>query len=196
MRNLTAYLKNRIRGWLPKEPHLPTLQLENKPKKFFTKRNVLSIFVGIIIAMLLSGAVFFPLFINLFPLSNPIEEAQNTMKTFINALNDYNATAAWDLMSPNMQASYGAIQNFTDSYVSQLQQSGWHAQLLDIKNAGGTIAVYILIPFQDSYRIVADIRITQNNSSVTKTRTFDLKTYVFKNFRPSGWKIDNWSPNA
>jgi hypothetical protein len=185
-----------IRGWLPKEPHLPSLRLENKPKKLLTKRNVLLIFVGIIIAMLLSGAVFFLFFINLFPLSNPVEEAQNTMKTYINALNDYNATAAWDLMSLKMQASYGTIQNFTDSYVSQLRQSGWHAQLLDIKSAGGTIAVYILIPFQDSYRIVADIRIIQNNSTVTKTQTFDLKTYIYKNFQPSDWKIDNWSTNA
>ena len=122
--------------------------------------------------------------------------AQNTMKTYINALNDYNATAAWDLMSPNMQASYGTMQNFTDSYVSQLQQSGWHAQLLTIKNEYGTIAVYILIPFQNSYHIVADIGITQNNSSsATKTYTFDLKTYTFKNFQPSGWKIDKWSTN-
>jgi hypothetical protein len=144
--------------------------------------------------MLLSGPVFFIFSLNLF--SNPVEEAQNTMKTFINALNDYNATAAWNLMSPHMQASYGAIQNFTDTYVSQLQQSAWHAQLLDVKNAGGSIAVYVLIPFQDSYQIVADITITQNNSSATKTQTFNLKTYVFKNFQPSDWKIDNWSTNA
>jgi predicted PurR-regulated permease PerM len=183
-----------IRGWLPKEPDLPTLQLENRPKKLFTKRNVLLIFVGMIIAMLLSGAVFFGFFMNLF--SNPVEEAQNTVKTFINALNDYNAAAAWDLMSPRMQASYGSIQNFAGSYVTQLQQSGWNAQLLDVQNVGGSIAVYILIPFQDSYRIVADTRITQNNSSVTKTQTFDLKTYVFKNFQPSSWKIDNWSTSA
>jgi hypothetical protein len=195
--NPKKYLENRIRGWLPEGPHLSTLQLKNRPKKFFTRRNVLLIFVGVIIALLLSGGlVFFLVSTNLFPLSNPVNQAQSTMKTFIDALNDYNATAAWDIMSPNMQASYGTVQNFTDSYVSQLQQSGWHAQLLDIKNAGGTIAVYILIPFQDSYRIVADTRITQNNSTVTKAQTFDLKTYVFKNFQPSGWKIDNWSTNS
>lgn len=190
-------LEQQIRGWLPKEPHLPTLQLENKPKKFFTKRNILLISVGIIIATLLFGAVFFIFFINLFPLSNPVEEGQNTMKTYIKALNDYNATAAWNLMSSNMQAAYGSIQNFTDSYVSQLQQSGWHAQLLQIKNEYGSIAVYSLIPFQNSYRIVADIGITQDNSSsATKTYTFDLKTSTFKNFQPSGWKIDHWSTNT
>ena len=65
--------------------------------------------------------------------SNPVEETQNTMKTFINALNDYDATAAWNLMSPNLQTSYGTIQNFTDSYVKQLQQTGWHTQLLGSK---------------------------------------------------------------
>jgi len=189
-------LQKQIRGWLPKDPHLPTMQLKNKPKKFLTKRNVLLISVGIIIAMLLSGAIFFSL-INLFPLSNPMQEAQNTMKSYINALNDYNATAAWDIMSPNMQVRYGTIQNFTDSYVSQLQQSGWHAQLLEIKNAYGTIAVYSLIPFQDSCQIVAGIGITRNNSSsATETYTFDLKTYTFKNFQPSSWKIDDWSTNT
>jgi hypothetical protein len=194
---IKKYLENRVRGWLPKEPHLPTLQLENKPKKFFTKRNMLLISVGLIIAMLLLGAIFFIFFINLFPLSNPVEEAQGTMNAYIKALNDYNATAAWNLMSLNMQASYGSIQNFTNSYVNQLQRSGWHAQLPDVKNAYGSIAEYILVPFQDSYRIVANIRITQNNSSsATKTQTFDLKTYTFKNFQPSGWKIDHWSTNT
>jgi hypothetical protein len=53
MRNIKVYLKC-VRGWLPKEPHLPSLQLEDKQKKLFTRRNALSTFVGIIIATLLA----------------------------------------------------------------------------------------------------------------------------------------------
>jgi hypothetical protein len=190
--NLKKYLENHIRGWLPKEPHLPTMQLENKPKKFFTKRNILLISVGIIIAMLLSGAIFFIAFINLLPFPDQTQEARNTVKAYVNALNDYNATAAWDLMSPNMQASYGTIQNFTDSFVSQLQESGWHAQLVKNNFEYGTIAEWSLIPFQNACRIVADIAITRNNSPLTNgTFTFDLKTYAFGHFQPSDWKINN-----
>jgi hypothetical protein len=185
-------LEGHVRGWLPKEPHLPTMQMENKPKRFFTKRNIVLISASIIIAMLLSGAVFFLAFVNLFPSSNPIGEAKNAVNTYINALNDYNASAAWDLMSPDMQAQYVTIQNFTDSCVSQLQQSGWHAQLLRTDFLYGTIAVYSLIPLQNSCQVAADIEITRNNSaSTTQTFTFSLKTYAYDDFHSSDWKIDN-----
>lgn len=148
--------------------------------------------MGIIIAMLLSGAIFFLTFVNLFPSSNPIGEAQNAVNAYINALNNYNATAAWNLMSPDMQASFGTIQNFTDCYVSQLQQSGWHAQLLRTNFVYGTIAVYSLIPLQNSCQVAADIEIAWNNSaSTTRTFTFSLKTYAYDDFQPSDWKIDN-----
>jgi hypothetical protein len=103
--NPKRYLENHIHGWLPKESRLPTLQLENKSKKFFTKRNILLISVGIIVAMFLSGAIFFVALINSFPIANQPKEAQNTVNAYSNALNDYNATGAWDLMSPNMQAA-------------------------------------------------------------------------------------------
>jgi hypothetical protein len=53
MRNIQVRLKG-IRGWLPKGPCLPTLQLENRPKKLFNKRNAFSISVGLIVAMLLT----------------------------------------------------------------------------------------------------------------------------------------------
>jgi hypothetical protein len=53
IRNINVCLKG-IRGWLPKEPRLPTLQLENKPKKLFNKRNAFSISVGVIVTMLLT----------------------------------------------------------------------------------------------------------------------------------------------
>jgi hypothetical protein len=91
-----------------------------------------------------------------------------------------------------MQASYGTIQNFTNTFVDQLQQAGWHAQLVEINFEYGTIAEFILVPFQNSCHITADVAITRNNSSLTNgTFTFDLKTYAFSNYQPSDWKINS-----
>ena len=182
---------NHVRGWLPQRP-LPSMHVHNKPKKFFAKRNILLFAAGIIISMFLSGAIFFETLSNSFPNANQEQEAQNTVIAYINALNNYNATAAWGLMSPNMQASYGTIQNYIESFVSQLQESGWHAQVIKNDFEYGTIAEYCLFPFQNSCQISTYLKITQNNSSLTNLAlTFELKTYAFNHNHPSDWKIDS-----
>jgi hypothetical protein len=168
------------------------MQFENKPKKFFTKRNILLISIGIIVAMLLSGVIFFGVCINLFSLPNQPQEAQNTVKAYINALNEYNATAAWNLISPSMQASYGTIQNYTAGLVEHLESSGWHAQIITDDYEYGTIAEYCLFPFQNSCHINTYIEISQSNTLLTyKTVSFYLKTYAYSNFQPSDWKINS-----
>jgi hypothetical protein len=190
--NRTKNLANRIRGWFPKEAQLPTLQLHTKPRNLLTKKNILLITIGVIVAMLVSGMVFFVFLINFFNLPNQPKEAQDTVNAYINALNDYNATAAWNLISPSIQASYGTLQNFTGSFVSQLQQSDWHAQIITNDYESGTIAEYCLFQFQNSCHINTYIEISQSNTLLTyKAVSFDLKTYAYSNFQPSDWKINS-----
>lgn len=187
-------LESRVRGWLPKEPRLPSRQLEAKPRKFFPVKTVVLIVVCVIIAMLLVGAVFSLLLIPLMHshFSDQTIEAQNTVNNYINALNHYDVPTAWGLMSPNMQASYGTIQNFTESFVNQLQGSGWHAQIIKNTFEYGTIAEYSLVPMQNSCQILLNLRLTRSNSNSTnETFAFELKTYAFSHNAPSNWKIDS-----
>ena len=154
---------------------------------------MLLISAGVIVALLLFGSIFFAATaINLSPFQDQRKEALNAVQTYINALNDYNATTTWNLMSPNVQAVYGTIQNFTDSFVSPLKEPGWHAQILANNFDYGTIAEYILVPFQNSGHITVVLGITSTNSPATSaTFTFELKTYAYGHFQPSDWKIDN-----
>jgi hypothetical protein len=168
------------------------MQVGTRPKKLLTKNHILLIVAGLAIAMLVSGAIFFALFINIFSLPNQPQEAQNTLNAYINALNEYNATAAWNLISPSMQASYGTIQNYTASFVEQLESSDWHAQVITNYYEYGTIAEYCLFPFQNSCHINTYLEISQSNTLLTyKTVSFDLKTYAYSNFQPSDWKINS-----
>ena len=167
------------------------MQVGAKPKKFLAKNHILLIVAGLAIAMLVSGAIFFAFVINIFSLPNQPQEAQGTVNAYINSLNEYNATAAWNLISPRMQASYGTIQNYTASFVEQLKSSGWHAQIMTSNYMYGTIAEYCLFPFQNSCHINSCIEISQSNTLLTyKTVSFDLKTYEYSNFQPSDWKIN------
>ena len=166
--------------------------MRDRSHGLLTRRTLFLIIVGVLVTMLVCGIVFFAFFISLFNLPNQPQEAQSTVNAYINALNDYNATAAWNLISPSMQAMYGTVQNFTDSFVSQLRNTGWHAQLTENNYEYGTIAEYCLVPFQNSCRVDALIAVTQNNSQLTaETFTFDLKTYAFSNYQPSDWKINS-----
>jgi hypothetical protein len=168
------------------------MQLEYKQKKFFNKRSIFVISVSIIVALVVSGIVFFSFFINLFSLTDQPKEAQNTVNAYINALNGYNATAAWNLLSPSMQASYGTIKNFNESFVTQLKESGWHAQINTNVFEYGTIAEFSLISLQNSATVNANIGIMKSNSTVTNVRfTFDLKTYAYSHYQPSDWKINS-----
>ena len=193
--NSTKNLVNRIRGWLPKEPQMPTVQVGNATRKVFSKRSLLLISAGIIVAMLIAGSIFFFLTFNAagpISFSDPTDQAQDTVNAYINALNDYNAAAAWSLMSPSIQASYGTLENFNDSFVSQLQASGWHAQI--IKNVAdyGTVAFYSFVPIQDSLTVVEELGIARNNLSLTAgTFTFNVKTYAYSHNQPTDWKVDN-----
>jgi len=174
------------------------MRLEGKQKKLFTKRNILLMSVGIIVAMLIIGSIFlFLTYVNVFQsasLSNPTQEAQNTLNAYINSLNDYNATAAWSLTSPNLQTSYGTLQNFNSTFISPLQATGCHAQIIKNNSAYGTIAYRSLIPIQNSWNINADFEITKHNSSQTnQALTFNLKTYAYSHYQPTDWKIDSTS---
>ena len=185
---------NRIRGWLPKDPQLPTVQVRNGERKLLSRRALLLISVGIIVAMLVGSIFTFLVFNAIGPISfsDPTEQAQDTVNAYINALNNHNATAAWKLMSPSIQASYGTLQNFNSSFVSQLQQSSWHAQIMKNCYDYGTIASYSLVPIQDSLMLVEKIGISRNNSSLTAgTFTFNLKTYAYSHDQPTNWNIDS-----
>lgn len=192
-------LVNRIHGWLPKEPHLPAARLEGQPKRFFSQRNVLILVVGVLVCVVVVGSVlFFLVFSNLFQsfsvsaFSNPVGEAQNTLSAYIDALNAYNATAAWNLLSPNMQISYQTLQNFNDSFVGKLQTSGWHAQIVSDSSGYGTIASWTPLHIQNSWTMPVDLRVTLDNASSTyKTINFSVKSYAYSNNQPTNWKIDS-----
>jgi len=183
---------NRIRGWLPREPPLPTMQVGAKPKKLLTKNHILFIVAGLAIVMVASGAIFFAFAItNSFSLTNQPQEAQDTVNAYVNALNAYNATAAWNLISPSMQATYGTLQNFSDSFVNHLQESGWHAQTIKNVFVYGTLAEFCLFNFQNSAHVNVDLEIIKNNLfAINETFTFELKTYGFSHYQPVDWRID------
>jgi hypothetical protein len=184
--NPKRYLEQRIQGWLPKEPNFPVFQSTAR-HKILTKRGVFWLFVGITVAMLISGAVFFIFFFS--PnwwqyMQTAPADAENTMKSFINALNSYDTDAAWSLMSPALQTSYVTIQNFNGTVVSELQQIGWHAQLLSVTRVWGDFTLPgSLVP--NSAHIVAQFQVTQNGMPLTS------KSYTFDLVKPSEWRINN-----
>jgi hypothetical protein len=173
---------------------MPTVQVGNGTRKVFSKRSLLLISAGIIVAMLVAGSIFFFMIFNTpgpISFSDPTEQAQDTLNSYVNALNDHNTTAAWNLLSPSVQSLYQSIENFNESVMIPLQQSGWHAQINDDNSGYGTIATFFPIPMQDVWTIIANLGITHNNSTaIYRTVSFNLKTYTFSHYQPSNWKIN------
>lgn len=109
-------------------------------------------------------------------------EVENTIRSFITALDNYDADASWALMSPGLQDFYGTKGDFNSSILDGFRQSGWHAELTSISSqsietkAGRTTA-----------RFVVTLQITE-----TGFGTYG-ETYTFKLVKTGDqWKIDDW----
>jgi hypothetical protein len=183
--NLKKYLEKRIHGWLPKEPNLPVFQRTNR-RRIFNKTWLFWLCVGIIMAILVSGAFFFTFFVqNIWQsVDTSVAESEDTMNSFIYALNNYDANTAWSLMSPALQTSYGTIYDFNDTVITVLRQSAWHAQVLSVISINGDFTLPGSI-VRSSAHIKTQLQVTRNGVLTNVTYTFDL-------VKPSEWwRINN-----
>ena len=109
-------------------------------------------------------------------------EVEDAIQSFISALNNYDADASWDLMSPTLRSFYGTKEDFNSSVLDGLRQSGWHAELTGISSKsietkeGRTTAKFIV-----------SLEITETDfGQYTDIYTFDLVKIEDK------WLIENW----
>jgi hypothetical protein len=152
----------------------------------FTKTRLLWLCAGIIAAVLVSGAAFVAFFFvqNIWQgVDTSVAESENTVNSFIAALNNYDANTAWNLMSPALQTSYGTMQNFNDTVIGVLRQSGWHAQLLSVLSIEGNFTLPSSL-VRSSAQIKTQLKVTQNGVPTNVT-------YVFELVKPSEWRINN-----
>lgn len=119
-------------------------------------------------------------------------EVEKVINSFIDALNNYDADAAWALMSPGLQSSYKTKANFNSSVLEALKEDFWHVSEIRVSNRSVetrnnvTTACFIVtlrVLCYDPYRQHYDLP------------TVDLcdLTYTFKLVKIGyQWKIDDW----
>jgi hypothetical protein len=112
-----------------------------------------------------------------------VAESENTVNSFIAALNNYDDNTAWNLMSPALQTSYGTMQNFNDTVIGVLRESGWHAQLLSVLSIEGNFTLPSSL-VRSSAQIKTQSKVTRNGVSTNVTCIFEL-------VKPSEWRINN-----
>jgi hypothetical protein len=113
-------------------------------------------------------------------LSASFAEVEDTIKSFLVALNDYDADASWALMSPTLQSSYGTKEDFKSDFLDGLEQSSWHAELTSVSSKSietrdGTTTACFVVTLQITE---ADV------GTYGETYTFKLVKIVDQ------WKID------
>jgi len=115
-------------------------------------------------------------------ISASFAEVETTVRSFITALNNYDADASWALMSSNMQDFYGTKADFQSSILDGFNQSGWQASITGIPSKEITTRNGV-----SAARFVVTLRITETDfGSSDETDTFFLiKT-------GNQWKIDDW----
>jgi hypothetical protein len=178
------HVENLIRGWLPKESGFPILH-NTAHRRILSKSRLLWLCAGLTVAMLVIGTVFFAFFLqNIWrDVDASMAESEKTMSSFVAALSNHDAAAAWSLMSPALQASYGTKENFSDTVITELREYGWHAQVLSVISIGGDFTLPGSL-IQSSARIRARLQITQRGVFSNETHTFDL-------VKPSEWRINS-----
>jgi predicted PurR-regulated permease PerM len=117
-------------------------------------------------------------------ITNSFEEAENAIDTYINALNSYNATEAWTLMSPTLRSdkTYSEFEEF----VQNLESSQWRASVKSIssrsvekENSRTTAA----------FELMAEITETD---PIVGTETYSEK-WVFNLVKVNArWMINEW----
>ena len=113
-----------------------------------------------------------------------LKEAENVIDTYINALNNYNATEAWTLMSPTLRS--GKTYSEFEEFVQNLESKQWRANIKSISSRsvetenGRTTATFILMA-----------KITETDQIVgTETYT---EEWVFNLVKVNGkWMINEW----
>ena len=115
-------------------------------------------------------------------MSASFAEVETAITSYINAVNNYDADASWELMSPDLQLSYTSKENFNSSILDGLKQTSWQASLASISsksveiNNGVTTAHFIVT-----------LQINETGYSPWhENYTFDLIKIG------NQWKIDNW----
>ena len=133
--------------------------------------------VPVIIAVVAVAGIFVWRF-----MESSFAEVENAIKSFVSALNNYDADACWDLMSPSLRSFYGTKEDFNSSILDGLRQSSWHAELVGISSksietkSGRTTAKFIV-----------SLEISESSfDQYTDTYTFDLVKIEDK------WLIENW----
>jgi hypothetical protein len=157
--------------------------LEKAPRLRFPDRKV---FLGLVLVAVAVLAVFGVLFWEYWQyLSTSAAESEEAVRSFVQALDHYDANATWGLMNTALQESYGTMESFNNTALSGLRQSGWHAETMNM-----TVEANFTLPgnlVHNSAYIVASLRITENGLAPTN------QTYSFELAKPSEWRIDKWS---
>ena len=145
-----------------------------------SKKAVLAIvLVAIVIAGVAMGAnVLWQSFTGSF------KEVENAIDTYINALNKYNATEAWTLMSPTLRGE--KIYSEFEEFVHNLESKQWRANIKSVSSRsvetknGRTTATFILMA-----------KITETDPIVgTETYT---EEWAFNLVKVNGrWMINEW----
>jgi hypothetical protein len=150
------------------------------PRLRFLDRKV---FLGLVLVAVVILAVFGVLFWEY--LSASVTESEEAVRSFVQALDHYDANATWGLMSTALQESYGTMESFNNTVLSGLRQSGWHAETMNM-----AVKANFTLPgsqVNNSAYIVASLRITESGLAPAN------QTYSFELVKPSVWKIDKWS---
>jgi predicted PurR-regulated permease PerM len=145
-----------------------------------SKKTILAIvLVVVVIAGVAIGAI-----VLWKSITNSFEEAENAIDTYINALNSYNATEAWTLMSPTLRSdkTYSEFEEF----VQNLESSQWRASVKSIssrsvekENSRTTAA----------FELMAEITETD---PIVGTETYSEK-WVFNLVKVNArWMINEW----
>ena len=154
--------------------------LRMAPRLRFPYRKV---FFGLVLVAVVILAVFGVLFWEY--LSASVTESEEAVRSFVQALDHYDANATWGLMSTALQESYGTMESFNNTVLRGLRQSGWHAETMNM-----TVKANFTLPgsmVHNSAYIVASLLITESGLAPTN------QTYSFELVKPSGWRIDKWS---
>jgi L-asparagine transporter-like permease len=123
-------------------------------------------------------------------------EAEKATNSFIDALNKYDADAAWALMSSGLQSSYKSKANFDSSVLEGLRESFWHVSGTSVNDRSVetsnnlTTACFIVLLKVFYYEPYG------RHYGLPTTGLSDM-TYTFKLVKIGDqWQIDDWYPSA
>ena len=141
-----------------------------------SRKKILIIAIVAVVAVVAAGIYLWQ------SLSPSFAEAENTIKSFIAALNDYDLDASWALMSPDLQASYGSSARFNSIILSGFKQSEWEASLTNISSRSIETVNGV-----STARLVCTLQITERGMNAYS------ETYTFRLVKIGDqWKINDW----